>query len=197
MTLPSGTVTFLFTDIEGSTALVRRLRERYHDVLATHQELVRGAVAEAGGAEIDTQGDSFFFVFPRARDAVLAAANAQRALAANEWPDDGAVRVRMGIHTGEASALDGHYTGVAVHRAARISAIAHGGQVLLSQTSRNLLEDEEELPLDLKDLGEQRLKDFERPVRVYQLEIPGLQERFPPLRTGEQREARSPRVPAG
>lgn len=197
MTLPSGTVTFLFTDIEGSTALVRQLREGYSHVLAEHQEILRGAVAEAGGDEIDTQGDSFFFVFPRARAAVLAAANAQRALAAHQWPDGRAVRVRMGIHTGEAAPVDGRYVGVAVHRAARISAIAHGGQVLLSQTSRNLLEDEEELPLDLRDLGEQRLKDFERPVRVYQLEIPGLQERFPPLRTAEQPDPRIPRLPGG
>src|SRR5215208_1435484 len=181
--LPSGTVTFLFTDIEGSTELVRRLRDRYGGVLAVHQQLVRDAVSEAGGDEIDTQGDSFFFVFRRARDAVLAAANAQRALASHEWPEDGLVRVRMGIHTGEASPVDGHYHGVAVHRAARISAAAHGGQVLLSQTTHNLLEDEEELPLDLRDLGEHRLKDFERPVRIYQLVIPGLQERFPPLRT--------------
>jgi class 3 adenylate cyclase/streptogramin lyase len=186
MTLPSGTVTFLFTDIEGSTELVRRLRDRYHEVLADHQGLIRAAVAEAGGSEIDSQGDAFFFVFRRAREAVLAAANAQRALASHEWPEDGLVRVRMGIHTGEAGAVDGCYHGVAVHRAARISAAGHGGQVLLSQTTHNLLEDEEELPLDLRDLGEQRLKDFERPVRIYQLVIPGLQERFPPLRTGEQ-----------
>ena len=197
MTLPSGTVTFLFTDIEGSTTLVRQLRERYRDVLATHREILRGAVAEAGGSEIDTQGDSFFFVFPRAREAVLAAANAQRGLADHSWPDDGLVRVRMGIHTGEAAAVDGHYVGVAVHRAARIAASAHGGQVLLSQTTHNLLEDEEELPLDQRDLGEQRLKDFDRPVHVYQLVIPGLRERFPPLTTMPKREPRLPRLPAG
>ena len=184
---PTGTVTFLFTDIEGSTALVRRLRERYQDVLAAHQRVIRQAVAEAGAVEIDTQGDSFFFVFRRARDAVLAAANAQRALEAHEWPEDGIVQVRMGIHTGEAAAAGGRYHGVAVHRAARISAAGHGGQVLLSQTTHNLLEDDEELPdVSLRDLGEQRLKDFERPVRVYQLVIPGLQERFPPLRTLDQ-----------
>ncbi len=181
--LPSGTVTFLFTDIEGSTVLLRRLRTRYGDVLADHQQLLRDAVAEAGGNEIDSQGDSFFFVFRRARDAVIAAANAQRALAAHAWPEDGVVRVRMGIHTGEAAFVDGRYVGVAVHRASRISAAGHGGQVLLSQTTHNLFEDEEELPLDLRDLGEQRLKDFERPVRVHQLVIPGLQERFPPLST--------------
>jgi class 3 adenylate cyclase len=181
--LPSGTVTFLFTDVEGSTILLRRLRAGYGEVLSDHQRLLREAVAEAGGDEIDSQGDSFFFVFRRARDAVLAAANAQRALAAHAWPEDGAVRVRMGIHTGEAAVVDGRYLGVAVHRAARISSAGHGGQVLLSQTTHNLLEDEEELPLELRDLGEQRLKDFERPVRVYQLVIPGLPDSFPPLTT--------------
>src|SRR5919198_4504865 len=130
MTLPSGIVTFLFTDIEGSTVLVRRLRDRYHDVLAEHQRIVRDAVAQAGGTEIDTQGDSFFFVFRHARDAVLAAANAQRGLASHQWPEGGVVRVRMGIHTGEAAVSNGRYLGVAVHRASRISSAGHGGQVL-------------------------------------------------------------------
>ena len=195
MTLPSGTVTFLFTDIEGSTVLLRRLRARYSEVLADHQRILRSAVEEAGGDEIDSQGDSFFFVFRRARDAVLAAANAQRGLASHSWPEAGVVRVRMGIHTGEAAVSNGRYLGVAVHRASRISSAGHGGQVLLSQTTHNLLEDEEELPLDLRDLGKQRLKDFERPVRVYQLVIPGLQERFPPLRTVDRPEKPHPRVP--
>ena len=165
MTLPSGTVTFLFTDIEGSTELVRRLRERYHEVLGEHQRIVREAVTEAGGTEIDTQGDSFFFVFRRAREAVLAAANAQRVLAAHDWPEDGVIRVRMGIHTGEAAAVDGRYVGVAVHRAARISAAGHGGQVLLSQTTHNLLEDEEELPLGLARSGRAATKGL-RPARA-------------------------------
>jgi YVTN family beta-propeller protein len=191
--LPSGTVTFLFTDIEGSTALVRRLRDRYPEVLADHTRILRDAVAEAGGSEIDTQGDSFFFVFARARDAVVAAANGQRALASHAWPEGGVVRVRMGVHTGEGTAVDGRYHGVAVHRAARIHAVGHGGQVLVSQTTHNLLEDEEELPFDLRDLGPQRLKDFDQPVRVYQLAIPGLPQQFPPLRTRVAIEGPAPR----
>ena len=118
--LPSGTVTFLFSDIEGSTVLLRRLREGYAPVLAEHQRLLRTAFEGHGGSEIDTQGDSFFFCFRKARDAVRAAVAGQRALLAHEWPDDGEVRVRMGIHTGEASLLDNRYHGLAVHRAARI-----------------------------------------------------------------------------
>ena len=195
--LPSGTVTFLFTDIEGSTELVRRLRERYHEVLGEHQRIVRGAVTEAGETG-DRHARRLVLLRLSTRPRrVLAAANAQRALAAHDWPEDGVIRVRMGIHTGEAAAVDGRYVGVAVHRAARISASGHGGQVLLSQTTHNLLEDEEELPLDLRDMGEQRLKDFDRPVRVYQLDIPGLQERFPPLTTTPKREPRLPRVGRG
>jgi class 3 adenylate cyclase len=124
--LPSGTVTFLFTDIEGSTQLERKLRERYGEVLGEHRSIVREAFAAHGGHEIDTQGDSFFYAFPRAKAAVDAAVDAQRALAAYAWPEDGRVRVRMGLSTGEASLEDGRYVGFAVHRAARISAAGHG-----------------------------------------------------------------------
>src|SRR5262245_9475822 len=142
--LPRGAVTFLFTDIEGSTRLVKQLRDRYHDALATHQMLLREAFANHGGQEIDTQGDAFFVAFASARDAVLAAVEGQRALDAYRWPDGAAVRVRMGIHTGQATPVDGRYTGMAVHRAARICAAGHGGQVLVSQATQTLLEDEEE-----------------------------------------------------
>jgi DNA-binding NarL/FixJ family response regulator/class 3 adenylate cyclase len=182
--LPSGTVTFLFSDIEGSTALVRRLRDRYADVLAEHQRLLRSAFSEAGGSEIDAQGDSFFFCFRKARDAVQAAVAGQRALQEHEWPDDAEVRVRIGIHTGEAAVSDNRYHGLAVHRAARICNAGHGGQILLSQTSQQLLEDEEEpLPgLSLLDLGRRRLKDFDRPVGIFQLVAPDLPKEFPPVR---------------
>jgi DNA-binding NarL/FixJ family response regulator/class 3 adenylate cyclase len=185
---PSGTVTFLFTDIESSTALVRRLRDRYAEVLQTHGRLLRQAFEEAGGQEIDTQGDSFFVAFRRARDAVQAAASAQRALAEESWPDGVDVRVRMGIHTGEASLADDRYLGLAVHRAARICAAGHGGQILISQTTHTLLEDEEEELSDLarRDLGAQRLKDFDRPVQIYQLVVPQLPDRFPALRTADE-----------
>jgi class 3 adenylate cyclase/streptogramin lyase len=180
----AATATFLFTDIEGSTALLKQLRERYAIALADHHRILRDAFAAHGGTEIDNQGDSFFVAFRRAREAVLAAADAQRALHAHEWPEDVSLRVRMGIHTGEADVAGDRYVGVSVHRAARISALGHGGQVLVSQTTEHLLEDEEDrLPgLRLRDLGQQRLKDLERPIRVYQLDIEGLPSRFAPLR---------------
>jgi DNA-binding NarL/FixJ family response regulator/class 3 adenylate cyclase len=182
--LPSGTVTFLFTDIEGSTALLRQLRDRYGDVVADHQRLLRSAFEDAGGSEIDTQGDSFFFCFRKARDAVRAAVAGQRALHGHEWPDGVEVRVRMGIHTGEASLSENRYHGLAVHRAARICDAGHGGQILLSQTSHHLLEDEEEpLPgCSLIELGRRRLKDFDRPVGIFQVVTSDLPTEFPPLR---------------
>ena len=181
--LPGGTVTFVFTDIEGSTRLERDLRERYSEVLADHRRLLREAFGRLGGHEIDTQGDSFFFVFPRARDAVAAAVAGQRALADHGWPEGCAVRVRIGMHTGEATLDDRRYVGLAVHRAARISAAGHGGQILLSGSTRDVVEDD--LPSDqrLVDLGEHRLKDLPRPERVFQLVSPGLSEEFPRLKT--------------
>jgi DNA-binding NarL/FixJ family response regulator/class 3 adenylate cyclase len=183
--LPSGTVTFLFSDIEGSTALLRQLRDRYGDVLADHQRLLRSAFEEAGGSEIDSQGDSFFFCFRKARDAVQAAVAGQRALLSHSWPDGTEVRVRMGIHTGDASVSENRYHGLAVHRASRICAAGHGGQILLSQTSHTLLEDEEDEHdgLSLRELGPQRLKDFDRPIGIFQLVAPDLPAEFPPLRT--------------
>ena len=191
--LPRGTVTLLFTDIEGSTRLERELRERYVEVLAHHQRLLRRAFERYGGREIDTQGDSFFVVFPRASDAVSAAVEAQRALVSHPWPDGQQVRVRCGMHTGEASLSEGRYFGVAVHRAARISAAGHGGQILLSRSTRDVVADD--LPPDqrLLDLGVYPLKDLPRPERVYQLVVDGLPSQFPPLKTLEEQElARRP-----
>ena len=181
--LPSGAVTFLFTDIEGSTQLVKQLRGLYGEVLAEHQRLLRKAFAAHDGHEIDTQGDAFFVAFASAREAVLAAVEGQRALTGYPWPDDAAVKVRMGIHTGQAVPVNGRYTGVAVHRASRICNAGHGGQVLVSQATQTLLEDEEEdLEVGLRDLGQQRLKDLDRPVQLYQIAAPGLAPQFPPLR---------------
>jgi YVTN family beta-propeller protein len=181
--VPSGAVTFLFTDIEGSTRLVRQLRERYPGVLSEHQRLLRAAFAAHDGYEVDTQGDSFFVAFARGRDALLAAVEAQRALGSHPWPDGTEIKVRMGLHTGQAIANDGRYTGLAVHRAARIGAAAHGGQILVSQATHTLIEDEEEdLQVVLRDLGDQRLKDLERPVRLYQAVADGLAEDFAPPR---------------
>jgi class 3 adenylate cyclase len=169
--IESGIVTFLFTDIEGSTGLLRRLRGRYPDLIAEHQRLLRATFAEHGGREVDTQGESFFAVFPSATDAALAAASAHAALAANRWPDDEQVRIRIGLHTGHAVLAGERYFGLAVHRAARICSVGSGGQTVLSETARALLEDEEDdLPgLSLRDLGPHELKDFERPVRLYSL----------------------------
>jgi len=181
--LPSGTVSFLFTDIEGSTALVKHLGGRYSDVLADHQRILREAFAAHGGHEVDTQGDSFFVAFRRAKDAVAAAVDAQRDLAAQDWPDGAEIKVRMGIHTGEPKVGEQRYVGLGVHKAARVGAAGHGGQVLLSRTTRELVEDELPPGVTIRDLGERRLKDLERPERLSQLVIEGLHSDFGPLKT--------------
>ena len=173
--LPTGIVTFLFTDIEGSTRLVKALRERYPRVLAEHRRLVRAAIAGQGGREVDSQGDAFFVAFASAKQAVLCALEIQRALAGHEWPAGAPVRVRIGVHTGNAIPVEGVYTGLAVHRAARICSAARGGQVLVSQATQTIIDDEEEEPgFRLIDLGERTLKDLDRPVRLFQLAAPGL-----------------------
>jgi predicted ATPase/class 3 adenylate cyclase len=173
--LPNGVVTFLFTDIEGSTRLVKALRERYPQILAEHRRLVRAAITSHAGHELDTQGDAFFAAFAGAKQAVLCALEIQRALAGHAWPAGVTVRVRIGIHTGNAVTDGGGYTGLAVHRTARICAAAHGGQVLVSQATQTIIEDEEEAPgFTLLDVGERRLKDLDRPVRLFQLAAPGL-----------------------
>jgi class 3 adenylate cyclase len=171
--LPSGTVSFLFTDIEGSTRLLQQLGGGYGDVLADHHRLLRAAFEQAGGREMGTEGDAFFVAFRTARDVVAAAAAAQRALAGHPWPAGAEVRVRMGIHTGEPAIDAEGYRGLALHRAARISAAGHGGQVLLSNATRELVEDDLPAGLGLRDLGEQWLKDLERPERIFQLTIDG------------------------
>lgn len=178
----SATATFLFTDIAGSTQLLRSLGEDYEAVLADHDRLLREAFATYGGRVVDNQGDAFFVAFARAKDALLAAAAAQRALAAHSWPQGASVRVRIGIHTGEATLTPDRYVGLSVHRAARIGAVAHGGQVVVSQTTASLLEDEAALPgVELRDLGEHWLKDMARPVRLHELVVDGVRQKFPPL----------------
>jgi class 3 adenylate cyclase len=184
--LPGGTVTFLFTDVECSTELVKRLQERYAEVLAAHYDLLRGVFAAHGGVEIGTQGDALFVAFSRARDAVEGAVAAQRALGEYGWPDEARISVRMGLHTGEPYVAENDYTGVAVHRAARICTIAHGGQVLLSGATAGIVDDHEIAAVDLRDLGEYRLKDIDRPERVFQVVADGLPSEFPPPRTIDQ-----------
>jgi predicted ATPase/class 3 adenylate cyclase len=181
--LPTGTVTMLFTDIEGSTHLLQQLGDRYADVLAECRYLLRTAFQQWGGYEVDTQGDAFFVAFARATDAVWTAVDAQRALAAHTWPEGMAMHVRMGLHTGEPARTSEGYVGLDVHRAARIMSAAHGGQVLLSQTTCNLVEQDLPEDLSLRDLGEHRLKDLGRPRRLFQLVISDLPADFPAPRT--------------
>jgi class 3 adenylate cyclase len=181
--LQSGTVTFVFTDIAGSTELLKRLGDRYAEALADHRRIVRDAFRARGGEEIDTQGDAFFYCFGRARDAVAAAVAAQQALATHEWPDETELRVRMSIHTGEPVMGEEGYVGLDVHRAARICSAGHGGQVLLSSTTAALVSGAMPDGVRQVELGAVRLKDIDDPERVVQLQIDGLQASFPPLRT--------------
>jgi class 3 adenylate cyclase len=169
--LHSGTVTFLFTDIESSTQLLRDLGDGYEGLVRDHRRIMRTAVAEAGGVEVDTQGDAFFFSFPRARDAVGAAATAQRALRTHEWPGAMPVRVRMGLHTGEPTVGDEGYLGLDVVRASRICSAANGGQILLSQTTRALL-GQPPNGLEVDDLGAASLKDLEH-EHLFELVVDG------------------------
>jgi predicted ATPase/class 3 adenylate cyclase len=177
-------VTFLFTDIEGSTKLAQAFRgDRWTTILARHREIIRTALAAANGHEEKTEGDGFLAVFGRPADAVRAAADAQRRLAAEPWPDDAAVRVRMGLHSGDGALdADGEYVGADVHRAARVGAAGHGGQVLLSETTSSLVADELPDGVTIRGLGEHRLKDL-RPERLCQLVIDTLQNDFPPIRS--------------
>jgi len=174
-TLPSGTVTFVFTDIEGSTALLKRLGERYAELIAEHRRIVRESFREHDGVEIDMQGDSFFFAFARARDAVAAVVEMQRAHAEHEWAGDEAVRVRTGVHTGEPAVGEEGYLGVDVVRAARLCATGTGGHVLLSEATRALLGSSLPDGVSLHPLGERRLKDIDEPERIYELEIEGVE----------------------
>jgi class 3 adenylate cyclase len=174
-------VTFLFTDIEGSTALLQTLGERYGEVLAEQRRILRETFTEAGGREIDTQGDAFFFSFTRARDAVAGAVAAQRTLKQHPWPDDADVKVRMGLHTGEPSVGDEGYIGLDVVRAARICSAGHGGQILLSETTRALLGSDVPEGAALRDLGTQTLKDVGE-QHLFQLSADGDQD-FAPIKS--------------
>lgn len=185
--LPSGTVTLLFSDMEGSTRLLQALGERYAETLAAHHALLRACFENHQGRIVDTQGDSFFVAFPRALDAVRAAIEAQRALAAHAWGEGIAVRVRMGLHTGEPRAQGERYVGLDVHRAARIGAAGHGGQILLSETTFALIQNDLPRAIQIRDLGKHRLKDFDAPASLYQIVCADLSSDFPPLKTLDAR----------
>ena len=184
MTLPSGTVTFAFTDIEGSTRLLQELGDDYGQVLADQRRILRDAFQAAEGREVDTQGDAFFFSFPRAKDAVRAAVEGQRKLSDHEWPREAQVRVRMGLHTGEPTVGEEGYLGLDVVRAARICSAGHGGQILISETTRALLGNELPNGVSVRDLGEQRLKDVQH-EHVYELALEESAQEYPPLKQAE------------
>jgi class 3 adenylate cyclase len=181
---PRGTITFLFTDVEGSTRLLMSLGERYADLLTAHERTLRAAFGEHHGYEIGTHGDEFFVAFTRASDAIRAAVAAQRSLATVRWPAGVDLRVRVGLHTGEATVRGVSYVGLDVHRAARICAAGHGGQVLVSSATRELIAHAVAPEVTLRDLGVYALKDIARPERLFQVVASDLAGGFPPLRGG-------------
>ena len=191
--LPRGTVSLLFTDIEGSTLLQHSLQERYREVVTGHRRLLEEAIESNGGIVVDRQTESFFAVFPRMRDAAAAACAAQTSIAAHEWPDGEQVKVRMGIHAGEPELEGDRYVGLAVARAARIGATAHGGQVIMSGTARGLLDGR----FSARSLGSYPLKDFDAPEPLYQLQADGLAERFPRPRVTPRRSRQRPLILIG
>lgn len=183
--LPTGTVTFFFSDIEGSTKLIQELGDAYPEALLAHHAIQRETLKAHNGHELRTEGDSFFIVFGSALDACAGAAAVQRALNVHQWPKQATVRIRIGLHTGEAALVGNEYLGLEVHRAARIAGAAHGGQILLSETTRALVESRLPSGLTLKELGSHRLKDLARAEQLYQLSVEGLRADFPPLRSIE------------
>jgi class 3 adenylate cyclase len=191
--LPSGTVTFVFSDLEGSTTLLKRLGdEQYAELLATHRRIVRETFGPHHGQEIDTQGDAFFYSFPRARDAVAAAVAAQRTHEEESWPDGASVRMRLGLHTGEPAVGDEGYTGLDVVRASRIAAVGRGGQVLLSETTRAIVAGDLPPGVELHSLGDQRLRDIDRPEPLHELLIEGVATTPSSLPAGTELDAGSP-----
>lgn len=179
----SGTVTFLFTDIEGSTKLLHRLGDKYENILREHHSILRTTINKFGGKEQDNAGDGFFFSFDKAGSAVQSASEIQKLISSQNWGDGIQLKVRMGIHTGEVIKNESGYIGIEVHRASRISAAGHGGQVLLSESTKVLISNDLPRGIKIIELGEFRLKDFEKPEKIFQLEIEGLQNSFPPLKS--------------
>jgi class 3 adenylate cyclase len=190
--LPSGTVTFLFTDLEDSTRLWEQHPDAMRIALARHDALVARAITSHDGSVVKTTGDGFHAVFSTAEAAIRAAIDAQVALSTESWDVIGLMRVRMGLHTGTADLRDGDYYGSVLNRAARLMSVAHGGQIVCSQTTEELLRDAPVTGLELRDLGHHRLRGLSRPERIFQVIAPGLTEEFPALRTGEARRSNLP-----
>ena len=195
--LPRGTVTFVFTDIEDSTELLKRLGDEYAELLSGHRRIVRDAFAASDGIEMDTQGDAFFFVFSRARDAVAAAVEAQRGHAAATWPEEATVRVRIGLHTGEPAVHEEGYVGLDVVRAARICTVGRGGQILLSEATRALLGSGLPDGTSVFPLGQRHLRGIDEPERVFEIAIDDLEQDEAAPRTPEPVEPLAPPVPTG
>ena len=182
-TLPKGTVTLLFADVEGSTRLLGLLGKKYTTLLSEMRQIVRESFKAWNGIEVGTEGDSFFAAFQRATDCVESAVAIQRSFTSHKWPDSFSVKIRIGIHTGEPWVEKEDYVGIDVHRAARISNLGHGGQVLLSETTSALIRDELPSGIRMTNLGWFRLKDFQKPENIHQLVIPDLPSEFPPLKS--------------
>ena len=185
--LPTGTVSFLFTDIEGSTRLLQRLGPLYRELLEQHAEIVRSSLAAHSGVEVSTEGDSFFAVFRETPDGIASAVEIQRALAEHSWPEGSDVRVRMGMHTGRGELGGDNYLGIDVNRAARIAGASHGGQIIVSAATETLARHHLAGGVSLRDMGEHGLKDIDGPERLYQVDIEGHSTDFPPLRTLDAR----------
>ncbi len=183
VSLPTGTVTFLFTDIEGSTRLLQRMGDAYSEMLDTHSSILKKAIESHSGIVVSTEGDSFFAVFTTPDDAIASVVDFQRGLEAADWNVEDRIAVRSGIHTGEGTIGGDNYVGLDVHRAARIAAAGHGGQVLVSNTTTALVQDHLPEGVSLRSMGKHRLKDLTRPEALHQLVIEGLRSEFPPLKT--------------
>jgi class 3 adenylate cyclase len=192
MALPTGTLTFLFTDIEGSTQLWEQHPGTMPGALARHDTILRQAVADHGGVVFKTVGDGVHAVFVRASDALEAALAAQQGLHIEGWGETGPLRVRMALHSGVAELRDGDYFGAAVNRVARLLALGHGGQILLSHATHDLVADDLPVQIIMRELGAQALKDLSRPENVFQVVTPDVPADFPPLRSLDAQPARSP-----
>ncbi len=182
-TFPTGSVTFLLTDIEGSTGLLRHLEDRYTALLRDVRTVHRNAIRRGGGHKVDTHGDEYLAVFERAAPAVQAALEIQHALAERAWPDELEVKVRAGIHGGRPTLTDTGYVGLSIHTVARVCSCAHGGQILVTSQTKAALEGSMPAGMRLRSLGRHRLAGLPRPEALYQVHAKGIPTRFPPLRT--------------